>query len=196
MYNKLKLNEFNDELTQKVIMEASSIIYHNEPKLYFIQGPPGTGKSTTIIGILNAIFARSKAMSNKQTIKILICSPSNTGCDELVRKISSSRTSSQSYLNTVDDKDLKIVRLGRSERIHEDSNEFNFDDLAREKYDELVDKYSKTNSNCPTYSTEDHTYISLLEKENEINERIEDAKSSKRTIKNLENQRKAILKRL
>ena len=49
------LNEYN-ESQQKVILECSSMIKYEEPKLYFIQGPPGTGKSHTIVGIINALF--------------------------------------------------------------------------------------------------------------------------------------------
>lgn len=49
------LNEYN-ESQQKVILQCSSIIKYDDPKLYFIQGPPGTGKSHTIVGIINAIF--------------------------------------------------------------------------------------------------------------------------------------------
>lgn len=50
------LSEYN-ESQRAVIMECSSIINYNEPKLYFIQGPPGTGKSHTIVGIINALFS-------------------------------------------------------------------------------------------------------------------------------------------
>lgn len=37
-------------------MEASSIINSTNTKLYFIQGPPGTGKTSTIVGIIKAMF--------------------------------------------------------------------------------------------------------------------------------------------
>lgn len=52
---KLNLNEFN-ESQKKVIVQCSSILNSNEPKLCFIQGPPGTGKSHTIVGTINALF--------------------------------------------------------------------------------------------------------------------------------------------
>jgi hypothetical protein len=58
IYFILKANDYN-ESQQKVILEASSIILHNEPKLCLIQGPPGTGKSHTIVGIVNSMFAVS-----------------------------------------------------------------------------------------------------------------------------------------
>lgn len=51
----LKLKEYN-ESQQSVIVDASSIITSNDPKLFFLQGPPGTGKSHTIVGIINAMF--------------------------------------------------------------------------------------------------------------------------------------------
>ena len=52
---KLSLGEFN-ESQKKVIVQCSSILKSNEPKLCFIQGPPGTGKSHTIVGTINALF--------------------------------------------------------------------------------------------------------------------------------------------
>ena len=175
-------------------MEASSLIHLNEPKFYLIQGPPGTGKSSTIVGILNATFARLEITNNKQPIKknkknkkkqpirILICSPSNTGCDELLRKISSNCTSSsQSYLKILGHTNLKIVRLGRSDRIHADSRDFNFDILVMAKYEEYIEKYSKK--------------VAIRIKN--INEKIENAKKSdsqlnKREIKMLEDLLKSI----
>lgn len=55
---KLNLADFN-ESQQKVIIQCSSILKSDEPKLCFVQGPPGTGKSHTIVGIINALFTVS-----------------------------------------------------------------------------------------------------------------------------------------
>jgi superfamily I DNA and/or RNA helicase len=137
-------NEMN-ESQLNVIKEASSIVSHNEAKLYFIQGPPGTGKSTTIVGILEAIFARIKWKHslNGQPFhhsKILICSPSNSGCDELTRKIKNNKMAKNSNLKRVGNRDILIVRVGRTDSIHRDSDEFGLDFLTEKKCDELISK--------------------------------------------------------
>jgi hypothetical protein len=84
-----KLNE-----SQKlVVAEASTIVKYakEEPKFYFIQGPPGTGKSYTIINIIREIFRNAQTQlqlnGSERLPRILICSPSNGGCDELARRL-------------------------------------------------------------------------------------------------------------
>ena len=122
-------------------MEASSLITEKDPKLYFIQSPPGTGKSTTIVGILSAIFARiaslssQKEISSLDNIKLLICSPSNSGCDELTRKIISAKNSSNSYLNSI-----FLVRVGGSKIMPSDLDKFSLEYIANKRYKELVRK--------------------------------------------------------
>ena len=120
------LNEFN-ESQKTIIIEASAIINKIEPKLCFIQGPPGTGKSTTITGILKVIFAQSKNVSsNLQKPKILLCSPSNCGCDELARKVLSIQKRCFA--------EKSIVRVRSIENVIEDELEtITLDYLAREK---------------------------------------------------------------
>jgi superfamily I DNA and/or RNA helicase len=81
-----KLNESQ----QLVVSEASAIIKYakEEPKFYFIQGPPGTGKSYTIVSIIREIFKNAQKQMNGDCLpKILVCSPSNGGCDELARRL-------------------------------------------------------------------------------------------------------------
>ena len=53
----------------------------NNNGLSLIQGPPGTGKTHTIHGILNMLH------SSKEKYKILVCTPSNAACDEIVRRL-------------------------------------------------------------------------------------------------------------
>ncbi|CAF1098735.1 unnamed protein product [Brachionus calyciflorus] len=147
------LNEYN-ESQQKVILQCSSIINYQEPKLYFIQGPPGTGKSYTIIGIINAIFSRLNHYQNQAkqngnmsesvrkkfaNFKLLICSPSNGGCDELTRRIKTLRDKKNSSINElVMKRECNIVRVGRNDSIHRDCEEITLEYLFKKKLDQLI----------------------------------------------------------
>lgn len=78
----------------------------------------------------------NKKLSN---FKILICSPSNGGCDELTRRIKSLITKKNSNLSTFEMKrDFNLVRIGRSDNIHRDCEDVTLDILSRKKLDELV----------------------------------------------------------
>jgi predicted DNA helicase len=72
--------------------------------LFLIQGPPGTGKTTVITEIVNQILKENPGN------KILLASPSHVAVDHAIQSISK---------NLSDDK--KIIRVGRSERISEES---------------------------------------------------------------------------
>jgi superfamily I DNA and/or RNA helicase len=45
--------------------------------------PLGTGKTRTIVGLLLQL---TKAVASKEKQKILVCTPSNTAVDEIVRR--------------------------------------------------------------------------------------------------------------
>ena len=179
-------------------MEASSIVSHNDSKLYFIQGPPGTGKSTTIVAIINAIFARIECMHannhQQQQFKLLIWSPSNGGCYELVRKISDIRRSNKSYLKTLCNRDIKIIRLGRNESIHMDSGEFNLDTLSKKKCEELI---CKTQAEKTTSLNDQYKNFKNIEKM--LDSKIKIGKTtagiSEKQIKELEAQKVDLCKR-
>ncbi|CAF1373347.1 unnamed protein product [Didymodactylos carnosus] len=72
---------FNQE-QKKTIQIAVNMFDDIQERLFLIDGPPGTGKSKTIAGIVGHLL--DKLDGNK---KILICAPSNTACDELMKKI-------------------------------------------------------------------------------------------------------------
>ncbi|CAF5220396.1 unnamed protein product, partial [Rotaria magnacalcarata] len=93
-----------NESQRNVIAEAVSMIRDtkddNQAKIYMCQGPPGTGKSQTITGIVRALLQPTFASTNSndqsptisssgtsKKIKILICCPSNGGCNEIVRRL-------------------------------------------------------------------------------------------------------------
>ena len=52
--------------------------------LSLIQGPPGTGKTHTIQGLISMAVACHKG---KETDKVLVCTPSNAACDEIVYRL-------------------------------------------------------------------------------------------------------------
>lgn len=72
--------------------------------LFLIQGPPGTGKTTVITEIVGQIL---KENPNQ---KILLSSPSHVAVDHAIQSIAE-----------ILDKDKKIIRVGRSERISKES---------------------------------------------------------------------------
>lgn len=65
--------------------------------LYLIHGPPGSGKTTTIINMLSAYFhcnvpglqlVSQAGRTLQKRNCVLICTPSNTAVDEIVRRLS------------------------------------------------------------------------------------------------------------
>jgi senataxin len=97
---------------------------------YMIQGPPGTGKTKTILGLVNYFVNKeldgkkyntsSNLNGNKIKSKIMICTPSNTAADEVVRRLKLGIKSSSDVC-----KNLKILRVGRL-----DTTQFDVRDVA------------------------------------------------------------------
>ncbi len=96
-YKGVKSESPNFELINSLISccnlnktQATGIasVYASKEKLFLFQGPPGTGKTTTICGLLTLFlfYKNNKMFSNKP--KILICAPSNTAIDHIVKKLS------------------------------------------------------------------------------------------------------------
>ncbi|RHZ82580.1 hypothetical protein Glove_108g12 [Diversispora epigaea] len=93
----------NDDLLQyQNIYEVNSSqayailrIVNSESSFSLIQGSPGTGKSRTIIGLISAILNRNPKG------KILVCAPSNSAVDELVKKL----------------ENFNVVRIGSSDSV-------------------------------------------------------------------------------
>ncbi|RNA26770.1 putative helicase senataxin [Brachionus plicatilis] len=158
---KLNLADFN-ESQQKVIIQCSSILKSDEPKLCFVQGPPGTGKSHTIVGIINALFTKlyylrrlaakqPKVNEKNLNLKIMICSPSNGGCDELTRRIKKLKEQTWSAIyERVLQREAKVVRVGRTESIHKDCEEMTLDFLYKKAFDQLMMEKKTTKSESLT----------------------------------------------
>ncbi len=69
-----------------------------------------------------------KSDSNK--LRILVCSPSNGGCDELTRRI---KYDVDNDFIKIDDKKFGLVRVGRIESIHDDCDSILLENLAAQK---------------------------------------------------------------
>lgn len=90
--------------------------------LAIIHGPPGTGKTTTVIEIIRQAVMRGE--------KVLACSPSNTGVDNLLERLIA--------LN------IPVVRVGHPARVHETLQAYTLDALVEnDQTMDLVKDYLK-----------------------------------------------------
>ena len=91
---KQNLNEFQRQAVEGAIAAQD---------LYVIQGPPGTGKTTVISEICT--------QNAKMGLKTLVASQSNLAVDNALGKL-------------LTDKEIRILRIGRSESIEEEGKRF------------------------------------------------------------------------
>ena len=110
--------------------------------LYVIQGPPGTGKTTVISEIC---YQNAKA-----GLKTLVASQSNLAVDNALSRLLSN-------------KDIRILRYGRTESIEEEGKKF---------IEENVSAYWKTQ----TYEAISNEINEHASKEQQLNEEIADTK--------------------
>lgn len=87
-------------------------------RVALLQGPPGTGKTTTVIGMISVLLVQSavyKTLGENEGSKkprVLLCTPSNTACDELLLRL----MKPGAVLNMAGGPmSVSIVRLGRSQ---------------------------------------------------------------------------------
>lgn len=138
----------NLNVSQQMVLQTAKMMPPHSISL--VQGPPGTGKTSTIDAVVSAILESSVAT------KILICCPSNTAVDEIVRRIAISHSGS-------------VIRVGQPESMAEDVKAFSLDRLkasfandkkadctAAEKVmlSELKERLLKTKAMPPTVQVE------------------------------------------
>ncbi|CAF3705736.1 unnamed protein product [Adineta steineri] len=141
-----------NESQRNVISEAVSMLRDtkddSQAKIYMCQGPPGTGKSQTITGIVRALLQPilSLSPSNDQAsvttitttqkkMKILICCPSNGGCNEIVRRlidVFGRKTTDE----TTSKLPFKLIRCARGGGVSEDIENVSLDILAQKRLEE------------------------------------------------------------
>ena len=130
LMDKYKLNE----------SQAQSICgsVKNKEGFTLIQGPPGTGKTKTILSLIAEL--KEKALPKK--VKILVCAPSNAGCDEIVRRLKRGvqKTNGEIYKP-------KLVRIG-TEAIHPDCKDVTLDALVDDLFsNDMVSQSNISKSN-------------------------------------------------
>jgi hypothetical protein len=145
----------------------------NQAKIYMCQGPPGTGKSQTITGIVRALLQPMPISSGstdqsptitsstiaKKKAKILICCPSNGGCNEIVRRLidvfsrkanepttdpsASKRKDTAAVISLQTQIDassrlvsIKLIRCARGGAVSEDIENVSLDILAQKRLEE------------------------------------------------------------
>eukprot|EP00833_Pecoramyces_ruminatium_P010443 jgi/Orpsp1_1/1184475/evm.model.c7180000089668.1 len=103
-----------------------------------IQGPPGTGKTKTILSLIAEL--KEKALPKK--VKILVCAPSNAGCDEIVRRLKRGVQKSDGQIYKP-----KLVRIG-TEAIHPDCKDVTLDALVDDLFsNDMVSQNNISKSN-------------------------------------------------
>jgi senataxin len=76
--------------------------------------------------------------SNKNKFKVLICSPSNGGCDEITRRLI--RLRNHYFTQSDNPNEFSIVRVGRSESMNKDCASVNLDSLWKSKLQDIIHK--------------------------------------------------------
>lgn len=133
--------------------EVISTVLSNTSGFTLCQGPPGTGKTKMILSLIASLVkehsttrhAPEKVSLNnaKRGAHILVCAPSNAGCDEIVRRLKTGVSLPNGELLK-----LKVVRVGTSEAIHPENLDVFLDNLVQEQllasseYKELPEKGS------------------------------------------------------
>jgi ATP-dependent RNA/DNA helicase IGHMBP2 len=88
----LSLNPLLNDSQKKAI---ENVVFAKDVAI--IHGPPGTGKTTTLVEAIKQILSEEE--------QVLVCAPSNTAVDLLTEKL--------------DEKGVKVVRLGHPSRVSE-----------------------------------------------------------------------------
>ena len=131
---------------------------HN-PGFTLIQGPPGTGKTKTILGMVAAFLAASRAHGTVISIpgqkavakkdeaikkKILLCAPSNAAVDEIVLRLKAGifDAKGERYIP-------KIVRMGMSDAINNNVRDVTLDALLDDILNRVDDKATGSTANNP-----------------------------------------------
>jgi superfamily I DNA and/or RNA helicase len=110
-FQNLDDDDFNSTQREAILSAVSMVLTPStEPQFAMVQGPPGTGKSHVVTGIMK-LLVDGKALDDGA---ILVCTPSNTALDQLVKRI----------MNEDWALPLSLVRVGRQERMDEEVREF------------------------------------------------------------------------
>lgn len=125
-----KLGKRFNEQQRKAILGALAMLNMDfqQPKVLLIQGPPGTGKTSTLIGLVQAIY--DNLYEAGKPLRLLVCAPSNGAVDEIGRRLVALSRASGSSSNNKSTKTLSIVRVGQLSQVHPDMARYHLDNLA------------------------------------------------------------------
>lgn len=171
---------FEDQPKLRPRKKIESLTFHNDlnefqraavtgameaEDLYVIQGPPGTGKTTVISEICT--------QNVKAGLKTLVASQSNLAVDNALSRLLSN-------------KDIRILRYGRTESIEEDGKKFIEENVAtywkQQTYDAI----------CNEIRIHDHKEAILQEQLTTLQENIQATQSSiNETIEKIERKKEA-----
>ena len=76
----------NPSQLQAVRYVCAPLTRTSDTRVALIQGPPGCGKSHCVVGMVSGLLSRTSG-ATMQKKKILLCTPSNAACDELLRRL-------------------------------------------------------------------------------------------------------------
>jgi senataxin len=76
----------NPSQLQAVRYVCAPLTSTSDTRVALIQGPPGCGKSHCVVGMVSGLLSRTSGTA-AQKKKILLCTPSNAACDELLRRL-------------------------------------------------------------------------------------------------------------
>ncbi|CAD1475543.1 unnamed protein product, partial [Heterotrigona itama] len=143
-----KLNEKQMEAVHKI----TKAVIQRDTKLCFIQGPPGTGKSKVIVNIVSQIlYGNNRYTNSGNSLKILVCAPSNAAVDEIVLRLLNIRTIIKENSKT---KPFKMVRIGQSEMMHPKVKNISVTELAKREI-----KKNSSNTVCSDSTENEKLFI-------------------------------------
>lgn len=149
------------------------------------QKPAATGATTydkPTSGDTTGTTIKTSEFDLKKKFRLLICSPSNGGCDELTRRLKKMRHDRTSVFHAIENSRghrFNIIRVGRTDSIHSDCDDVGFDAMVKAKMDQLICKKQSERSS----SLMEH-YNTLITTENNLRKKIKLLKESSSANKN------------
>lgn len=145
--------------------EVLAYIANPSNKITLVQGPPGSGKTTLIVALINAFFSKIIKVDRVEgKSRILICAPSNTAIDEVIKRLRMgiTLTSGESFVPF-------IIRMGCSNNISDETKDISLEYFLKEfdsEYSSIknlrkIELLIKSDIICSTLSSSVHDSLFL-----------------------------------
>ncbi|KMQ91868.1 helicase senataxin [Lasius niger] len=121
----------------EAVFRVTETVLRKETKLCFIQGPPGTGKSKVIANLVTQILYGEH--TNRKSLRILVCAPSNAAIDEIVLRLLDIRSKLKK-------KRFNMVRIGRLECMHSMTKPISVTELAKRHLAKMIQEAACSDS--------------------------------------------------